>query len=231
MDNVNISKEFLYDKTYKCPVCESYFKAKAVRSGKARLISKDSDFMPRYQNINPLYYDVIICPKCGYGALIKYFDKIKSSQCQLIREKVTSKFKPRIYPDVYDVDIAIERHKLALVNTIVKNARVSEEAYTCPKIAWLYRIKGDNLNELKFLMQSLTKFKEAYEKEPHPICGMNTFTLTYLIGELERRCGNNENALQWFGKVIVNPGVNSRLKELARDQKDLIKENTLNRDK
>ncbi|EYE89039.1 hypothetical protein Q428_04330 [Fervidicella metallireducens AeB] len=219
------SEEALYDKTFQCPVCGNNFKEKSVKIGKSRLISKDTDLMPIYEGINPMFYDVIICNKCGYSAISKEFDKIKSHQIDSIKLHITTKFKPKTYPDLYDVDIAIERYKLALLNSIIKNGKYSERAYICLKISWLYRLKDDKTNENKFIEQALYGFKEAFERESFPIYGMDSFTLMYLMGELSRRLGNNEEALRWFGKVIISRHVNPKLKELARDQKDLIKTN------
>lgn len=214
---------FLYEKSFSCPVCGNEIKAKAVKNGKTRLLSKDTDLMPRHAPINPMFYDVVICPKCGYAALAKYFDKIKHEQTLVIKSTLTPKFKPKVYPDEYDVDIAIERYKLSLLNSVVKNSKVSERAYTCLKLGWMYRLKDDSENELKFLEQALVGFRDAFTKEPFPICGMDTYTLIYLLGELSRRLGLTEDAMRWFGKVIVTPGVNPKLKEMARDQKDLLK--------
>lgn len=36
-------ENFLYDKTYSCPVCNRSFKARAVKIGKIRLLGKDTD--------------------------------------------------------------------------------------------------------------------------------------------------------------------------------------------
>lgn len=217
------SSDLLYDKTCKCPVCETEFKTKAIRSGKTRLVSQDTDLMPIYEGINALLYDVVICPSCGYGSLVKFFEKLKPSQCQLILNNITPRYRPKYYPEVLDIDSSIERHKISLLSTMTKKARISEEAYTCLKIAWLYRLKGDKLNELKFLEQSFLKFKDAYSKETPPFAGMDGNTVCYLIGELARRLDKTEEALQWFSRVILGQGVSSKLKELARDQKDLIK--------
>ncbi|MDF2673640.1 MAG: hypothetical protein K0R09_1905 [Clostridiales bacterium] len=215
--------DYLYDKSFTCPVCNCDVKVRSVKSGKTRLMSKDTDLMPRHEPINPMFYDVAICPKCGYAAMVKYFDKIKHEQTLIIKSTITPKFKAKAYPDIYDVDIAIERFKLALLNSVVKNSKMSERAYTCLKLAWMYRLKEDSETELKLLEQALIGFKDAFTKESFPICGMDTYTLIYLLGEISRRLGYPEDALRWFGKVIVTPGVNPRLKEMARDQKDLIK--------
>lgn len=219
--------ELLYGRSYCCPVCSNNFKSQTVKVGKARLISKDTDLMPRYENINPLFYDVVICQRCGYSALSKYFERIKEEQILLVKSKITPNFKSKAYPDIYDLDIAIERYKLSLLNAVIKNTRISEKAYICLKIAWLYRLKQEKQNEVRFLEQSYIGFKEAYEKEAFPICGMDSFTLMYLIGELARRLGNNDEALQWLGRVITGRNVNPKLKDLARDQKNLIKDSNI----
>lgn len=45
----------------------------------------------------------------------------------------------------------------------------------------------------------------------------------YLLGELSRRLGYDENALLWFSKTIINTNSSYRIKEMARLGKDLIK--------
>lgn len=215
--------DMLYDKTYDCPVCCTQFKSKTVKTGKARLVKLDTDFMPIYDKINPLFYDVIICPRCGYGAMINYFNKIRQFQVKLVLDNITTKYKPKTYPDVYDIDVAIERFKYSLLNSIIKDAKNSEKAYNCLKIAWMYRLKGDTINENKFLEQAFIGLRQAFETESPPYFGVDQFSLMYLIGECARRLGNDSEALIWFGKVIVSNNVKPKLKDLAREQKDIIK--------
>ena len=64
--------DLLLDRTYKCPVCDSSFKSKAVKSGKAKLIETEMDLRPRFQNVDSLKYDAIVCPNCGYSALSRF---------------------------------------------------------------------------------------------------------------------------------------------------------------
>ena len=138
--NVVVEADYLFDKSFTCPVCDKEFKSKTVKTGKVKLVSADSDLRPKYQNVDSLKYDAIVCPHCGYGALNRFFNYVTSVQGKLIREQISSSFKGiSVDGDSYSYEDAIARHKLALVNTIVKRSKLSERAYTCLKTAWLLR--------------------------------------------------------------------------------------------
>ena len=110
--------EHTFDKAITCPVCSSKFKIKCVKSKSPRILSKDSDFFIRYKSINPYFYDVWICNSCGYSAMKVDFPKIKSYQKDLVLKNITSKWKPRIYPDIMTEELAIEKYKLALITAL-----------------------------------------------------------------------------------------------------------------
>ncbi|NLM36040.1 MAG: DUF2225 domain-containing protein [Clostridiales bacterium] len=222
-DSVKKEIELLYDKKVICPVCDNLVYAKSVKVSAPRIVKKDSDLFIRYASVNPYFYDVWLCNNCGYAAMKKDFLNIKDYQHDQVLRQITVRWKGRIYPEVYDVDIAIERYKLSLLNYVAINAKHSSKAMNCLKIAWMYRLKGDESNEMEFLKQALEGLEHAYLEESFPIYGMDRFTTMYLIGELNRRVGDFDKAMQWFSKVITTPAVNPKLKELARDQKDLIK--------
>ncbi|WP_392486111.1 DUF2225 domain-containing protein [Haloimpatiens sp. FM7315] len=228
-----ISKQgsYLYNKEIICPVCNTAFKAKAVKTSSYRVLSRDTDFFTRYAVINPYFYDIWLCNSCGYASMKVDFFKIKSYKINEIKTSITSKWKPREYPEVYDVDIAIERYKLALLNYYVIESVASKKAMACLKIAWMYRLKNDSKNELIFLGHALTGIEEAFFKEDFPIYGMDRYTTMYLIGELNHKLSNYDKALLWFSKVIVQPGVKYKIKELARDQREYIKLNYLSENK
>jgi uncharacterized protein len=216
-------EQYLYDKIYECPVCESSFKERTVKNSKIRLVSTDTDLRSYYEPIDPFLYDVVLCSSCGYTAVTSFFSKkMHQKYIDLISKGITSKFKPHIYPPVFDVDIAIERYKLALLNCLIKQAKDGEKAYICLKLGWLYREKKDKKQERVYHLHALQGFTKAYENEIGPVSGINEDTLVYLIGELHRRNGDTKKALIWFGKVILSKSASARLKERARSQKELI---------
>lgn len=234
-------EDLLFDKTYTCPVCDTEFKSKMVRTGKAKLVSADSDLRPKYQGIDPLKYDAILCPKCGYASLSRYFNFVMDSQAKLIKEQISRSFQYKSEDEnVYSYNEAITRHKMALLNTVVKKGKTSERAYTCLKLAWLSRGKREELaakngsneeiakiqeEEVQFLENAYEGFSAAFSKETFPMCGMDQYTVMYLVAELARRIGKVDEAKRWVSRVLVARDANRRIKDKALALKEMLQEN------
>ncbi|MBU3189308.1 DUF2225 domain-containing protein [Clostridium bowmanii] len=226
----NTGKSLLYSKEVTCPVCNNVFKASTVKSSAYRMIRKDSDFFIRYSLINPYFYDVWVCNSCGYSAMKSDFLTLRSIEIEQVQKSISPKWKGRVYPEVYNVHVAIERYKLSLLNYITINSKSSKKAINCLKLAWMHRLlETDEAHKMEiiFLKQALEGLSDAYYSEDFPLYGMDKYSIMYLIGELNRRLGNTEDSLIWFSNVITTPNVKQSLKELARDMKDLIKEESV----
>ncbi|MDD4111583.1 MAG: DUF2225 domain-containing protein [Herbinix sp.] len=234
-------EDILFDKSYSCPVCDSEFKSKSVKTGKVKLQSLDSDLRPRYQQADPLKYDAVLCTNCGYAALTRFFKYVTYTQAEWIKKSISANYKPVADTNsVYSYDDAIARHKMALVNSIVKKAKVSERAYICLKTAWVIRGKTETLSkdtldyqkvitqlnkeELEFLSNAYEGFSEAFMKETFPMCGMDESTIGLLLAELSRKIGKLDESSRWVSRILTSREANERIKEKARDIKELIKE-------
>jgi len=57
----------LYDKRYRCLFCGQEFTNKKPRASSIRQIRRDPDFCGHYQGENPYFYEVAVCPHCGYA--------------------------------------------------------------------------------------------------------------------------------------------------------------------
>ena len=232
--------DLIFDKTFTCPVCDKEFKSKFVRTGKVKLMAQDSDLRPRYQYVDSLKYDAVLCPYCGYAALNRFFNFMTSAQARLVRENVSASFRGlKESGDIFTYDDSIMRHKLALVNAVVKRAKASEKAYTCLKLAWLMRGKAETLpadtpdvenvkkelaaQEKEFISNAYEGFMEAFSKEPFPMCGMDETTLTYLVADLARQIGRYDESLRMIARVLTSKEVNERIKSKAREMKDQIR--------
>lgn len=232
-----IEAEMLLDKKYKCPQCEAQFVSKAVRTGKAKPIGQDLDLRTTYEKIDCEKYAVIMCPHCGYAALPRYFNMCTSTQLKLIKENISMKFKPKEFKGaIYTYEEAIERYQMALINALVKKAKASEKAYICLKSSWIIRGKISTLDpqkdaeeiaklqaqEKEFTQNAFDGFVNARSSESYPMCGMDEYTIDYLIAVLAMKNEKYDVAMRLLGGVITARDVNKRLKEKAQDVKEML---------
>lgn len=213
-------ENYVYVKQFNCPVCEKSFTTKAIKESKLRVMSVEFDLHPVCHPIDPNFYDVVICPNCGYAAVKDFFKNITSRQADMILADITPNYIAQNYPDRLDVDMAIERYELALLNSMVKNARNGEKAYICLKLMWFYRIKGDVDNQRLFAELTLKGFSAALIKDDLPIMGLNGDTITYLLGALYMLLDSKNSALKFLSDVVISKTASARLKDRARDLKN-----------
>ena len=189
-DPVQIEQDMLFEKSFTCPICDIDFKSKTVRIGKAKLLKTDLDLRPKYENVDMLKYDVILCPHCGYAALSRYFKFITSPQARLIKENISPNFKHiKEKGVIYTYEEALSRYKLTLANAIVKKAKPSEKAYICLKTAWL----------LRGAAESLKKDEPDYEQKKAELSGL--LPDCYSIYEVCPEGLENEEGV---GKISLN---------------------------
>ncbi len=209
---------------YDCPVCGKQFENYYVRSTKVRLVKTDTDLRSYFEPFDPLYYDAVLCPHCGYAATITTFKTINDRQADLVKKNITPLFKSKDYPEVYTHDDALERYKFALLNAVVIKSKPSVKAYICLKMAWISRDKGDEISEKGYLEHAHEGFTEAYGRESFPICNMDEPTFTYLLAELSRRTGRLDEAGRYISKLVVNRSLTPRLRMRVDEVRDLVKE-------
>ena len=232
--------EYVFGKSYTCPVCGKTFKNPTVKSSKARMIGSDADLRPIYETINTIKYDVVLCPHCGYTALERYFKTMTQVQRGLIKEKICTVYRKREEKETFSYEDAYFRYRMALANSIAKQAYDSEKAYVCLKTAWVLRSWRESLSqkgepakqeklahqEDEFLRNALEGFQQANIKEEYPICGMDESTMDYLVAALETHFEQYEAALKLVSGVIASRVASNRLKDRARDLKDEIVKKT-----
>lgn len=236
--------EFLLPKACKCPVCDTSFRTRQVKTGRARRMQPDFDLRPRFHDIDTNKYDVTACPKCGYAALNRNFEHITPGQIKLVRQEVSNKFRPSgpVNPneplEPYTYQEAIERYQLALFCTVAKKGKTSEKAYILLKLAWLNRGlaemlegKGESGSEeyVEAREQEAAYYSEAYEgmikavaSENFPMCGMDESTVNILMAGMAFKLEKYDVASKLVSTVIVSRTAPAAAKERAQNLKEEI---------
>lgn len=235
-------KTLILDRNYTCPICDKKVKAKSVKTNVAKFVDTCADLRPIHSNINVTKYDVVSCSCCGYTALTKNFPNTTQTQRKLLREKIQANFKSHEEPnyEVYTTELAISRHKMALLCAVTKMAKESEIGNICLKISWLYQDLADELDadaadtptkKEAYLAEAHTAAMNAYEhlskarmEEDYPIAGMNETTLDYLLAYLGYEKGEYQTAMQYLSGVVTSRSVSTRLKDKCLELKELLSE-------
>lgn len=240
---VPTEKDFLLEKSIRCVVCDKVFRTKMVKSGRVKRLEPDMDLRPRHQYIDTLKYDASSCPHCGYTALNRFFEHLTAGQIKLIKEQVCSNFKAgnSELPETYDYDKAIDMHKLALLNAVVKKAKTSEKAYNCLILSWLLRGKAAQLEqespeqkeqiaecrkeEEMFYQQAYDGLMKSVSTEMFPICGMDQSTMDYLLAVMSFHYKKYDVASKTLASVITSASASRKIKDKALELKEeIIKE-------
>lgn len=218
----------LYNSKFKCPVCESTVEYTKVKSKSIRLQKQDTDFCPWYEGENPVFYEAVICPECGYGSHVTTFEKANRYEKTKIKEMITPLWKKRAFTGSRTIEKSLEAFKIVLMNLVAREADKSEIAKICLRIAWLYRYNGEKEQENRFLEHALKNYKMAYHGEELSEGKFDEYVCMFMIGELSKRLGKLNESSQWLSRLVScysDPNQKHRISNrLIETTRDLIQE-------
>lgn len=224
---------YLFDRDIKCPVCENSFKVKMVRSSKLRLQEIEPDLRQRFNDFEPLWYAVWVCPHCYYANFNFEFKQVLESNNKSLLEQGTGlkkKFKfsfsePRKIDEVFMSYYLILQSLQAGKHDPIKNAKV------WLRLSWLYNDAGDADMYKIASARALELFKNSYFNTHRTTSVEQDQRLTLLLGELSFRTGDNEQALKYFRNTIIRKGGNHIINKQAEDRIQYLKTTITNEEK
>lgn len=194
--------EDLFLKKIKCHVCQESFQSCKVRRSKYSIAKVDTDFCTHYKGENPLFYNIYICPFCGYGFSENFKVPAEKTRKEIL-EKITP--LPGDYGQRRTLEMAVEAYKRAIECALIQKERKIILASLALHVAWFFRFAGKEEEEKKYLQEALNYYLEVYEKER---VNGSLARIVYLIGELNRRLGKAREAIFWFDRVINDKNIN-----------------------
>nr|WP_058302430.1 DUF2225 domain-containing protein [Gorillibacterium timonense] len=208
--------EPLYQVTEKCGYCETEFRTSKVRSSFKKSAYTDTDFFCQFKTINPDHYVVAVCPFCGYAFTENFSQGLSPEFRTRFELTVRKNWQGVDYSGERNWEDALKSYKLALLCAQIKQEKERVVAGLLHHIAWLYREKGDTEQERRFLTLALEEYIKVYEVEG---ISVNNARLMYLLGELNRRLGQYNEAIRWFDRVVNDKKIiDSAMIRASRDQ-------------
>jgi len=212
----------LYQIKVKCSCCESEFKTSRVRPSLKKASRSDTDFCSYFNNINPDYYVVRVCPYCGFASTENFANSLNARQKADYLEKIGKYWKMKDYGTARTEQEALECYKLSLLTAQTVGESIRLVAGLLHHIAWIYRYQKNEEQEKRFLAFALDAYIKVFETERDAISNAR---LMYLIGELHRRLGQYHEAVRWFGRVINDKKImDASMIRASREMWQLIRE-------
>ncbi len=228
MHNANESEvaSKLLQKKMDCPICQYEFITPRARMTKVRLFNTDTDLRPYYEGIDVVAYEPVTCPNCGYSSIFKTFYDVTDGTRDAIRAHLEKNYTKRDWPNLVDTQTAIEKFLLALQCLEPKKASIGEQAYIYLKLSWLFRVHNkvdsSKKNELFCQKKFVDTAEQTFAEVKFPVLDWEEPVFLFLIGEVCRRVGDYERAYKYIGKILLDRSVSDKIRERARDVKEMI---------
>lgn len=218
-----------YDKKAICMNCNNNFTTTKIRSRFVRIASHETDFKPVYTSnkVNPLYYNVTVCPRCGFSFTEEFSPYFAPGTQDMIHQQITTKWNERSIGALRTIEEAVETYKLAYLSAIVKKEKPITIAGLTLRIAWLHRELEQQEEEMRFLLIARNMYVKSYSEGDYVGTQMSETRVLYLIAELSRRIGEEEEAVRSFSQVIErqrtsnDPQIVEMAKERWREMREM----------
>lgn len=211
-----------FDRNVECIFCKYKFTTKKLRAKFIKVTEYDTDFRPLYDSdhANPLFYNIFVCPDCGFSFSEDFTKSFASGTKKQIEEKVSSKWTKHDYGGERTIDEAINTYKLAGYCAMLKKEKHITIAGIYMRLAWLYRQKKEVEQEIRFLKLARKEYLDSYSTEDFKGTQVTEIRLLYLAGELSVRIDDIAAATKYFSMVIEKQkqAVETKLVEMARER-------------
>ena len=201
----------------RCPICTNAFTSRAVQSTDS-LGGEATDFRSRSVGVQPLPYLVHRCERCGYAGTEDQFSE-EAPLTPGLEGRVWDELAPRLGTES---PTGSEKYEFAAKVAAWQNESPRRVADLWLRAAWCATDEDDVEAERYFRRHAVWAYEQALasydgvDREDRAI-------VTYLVGELWRRIGDERRAGEWFDKVSGE--ITARTKDqwivkAARQQKE-----------
>jgi len=205
----------------RCPICTTGFTSRAVQSTDS-LGGEATDFRARSVGVQPLPCFVHRCERCGYAGTEEQFSEEASVRPGL-EGRVWDELAPRLGPEL---PTGSEKYEFAAMVAAWQSESPRRVADLWLRAAWCATDEDDVEGERYFRRHAVWAYEQALASYDG-VDRDDRAIVTYLVGELWRRIGDERRAGEWFDKVpgeITGPTKDQWLVKAARQQKEAPQE-------
>lgn len=201
--------------TLNCPVCGHSHASPLVAT--YDVSGSEADFCPKFEGDNPLPAMLHVCPLCGYSGFAPDFGPMaEGAMLESLRGAVRSlDWTPG------QVLTGTERYRRAALFAVWLGKRNAEIAELWLQTTWCARLEGCGGGQERRARQKAIKYFEIALAEGE-FSPEDTAAVHYLLGELNRRAGRSDHAVEEFRQVTPETGADGELLLLRDRQLDEV---------
>lgn len=195
---------FVEEANVSCPVCSHRFKANMPLLAKLAQKSCRTGYDQRvvYENFDPLWYGIWVCPECNYANYYGAFSKLSSKATSAL---LNSGYKRRVekfsgYKTPLSVDSVFESYYLALLCNEMGERSMRACAKTWLRLYWLYSDRNDIVNRKRAATNALAE----YESIALDSAGDERNQINTIIAELAISLADYRKAALYYDRVAMN---------------------------
>lgn len=201
----------------RCPICTNAFTSRAVQTTDS-LGGEATDFRARSVGVQPLPYLVHRCERCGYAGTEEQFSE-GAPLSPGLEGRVWDELAPRLGTEL---PTGSEKYEFAAKVAAWQNESPRRVADLWLRAAWCATDEDDVEAERFFRRHAVWAYEQALASYDG-VDRDDRAIVTYLVGELWRRIGDEGRAAEWFDKVpgeIRGSTKDQWLVAAARQQKE-----------
>ena len=217
-------KAFIYSKETRCPVCQNRITVKGVRASRLSNPLINTDLRVRFESFEPLWYFIWTCPHCYYANYRTGFEKLEAVRSRILyntRESRMQRYRPGT-GGRRTVQQIVEEYRLAIECAVTVSESEDKIGQLWLNLSWVYEDCGDKAKMKEAWRNALDYLEKGY-LNGRGITNDKLQKIAYLIGELQRKLGDYNEARKYYLKANVKGG-DSRINRLAREQILMLKE-------
>lgn len=222
------SSDYIFEKTVHCPICGSNFLTHGQKVSKLRSTGMDKDLRRRYENFDPLWFNVWTCSECYYSNFYNEFPNLSPSKFKFVTAKLTSILNGQKLTITKDVDInqLFTKYYLAMYCAEADKSPNIKLGKIWMNLMWLYSDCGDEDMVKVASASALNYYQEAYLKCDSPLKPETEQQLCIILAELCLLNNKSEDAFKFLMSARKQRGGNKTYAQMAEYRIDELKEKT-----
>lgn len=218
--------DYIIKEQYTCPCCKEKFEDYSILSSKLSLMEEmKCDMRKKYNNFEPIWYEIKTCPYCNFSAFESLFTSgLKVNEDEFINKLNLARHGINIVDNENEkrnVNQVFNSHYLALICSSGFENYKQINAKLWLSLSWLYKDINDNKMEAYATERAYEANKVFYNE-----CNLSdelSQTTLMIIGTLAKRLGNYDEAILNLSKAIRTPNCKSVYKRLIDMEVDNIR--------